>query len=179
MPIKNIPLSAKQREQLLGLGFNEEEINNETLIDITLWKQALSGNVSAINSIRAILQEQEVEQTEDPVIDLTEEVKREEEKILDSLEGLSETQKRVNAELVHNVAFMSVELKHLSLDIAKNGVKEKYKNGANQWGYKDRTEVKTYNNLIKSYQACMKQLNDLLNQNGFGSEYDEFDEFNK
>ena len=59
----------------------------------------------------------------------------------------------------------------------KNGVKEKYKNGANQWGYKDRSEVKTYNNMIKSYQSCMKQLNDLMLANNVGVENDGFDEF--
>ena len=33
-------------------------------------------------------------------------------------------------------------------------------------GYKDRTEVKTYNNMFKNYQSAMKQLNELLLANG-------------
>ena len=71
----------------------------------------------------------------------------------------------INQELIHNIAFQSVQLRHLSNYISKHGVKEKYKNGNNQWGYKDRTEVKTYNNMMKSYQSCMKQLTDLMNNN--------------
>ena len=170
-------MSSKQREQLINLGFKEEEINNQTLIDITLWKQALNGNVNALNTIRNMLDEQS--EVDEPIQDTTKEVEAEEKKILKALDGLTETQKKINAELIHNVAFQSVTLRHLTENIQKNGVKEKYKNGANQWGYKDRTEVKTYNNMIKSYQACMRQLNELVNSNGLGNNYDEFDEFNK
>lgn len=177
MAIKSIPLTAKQREQLLALGFKEEEINNQTLIDITLWKQALNGNVNALNTIRSMLDEQEEEI--EPIEDISKEVEKEEKKILKTLNSLTDTQKKINAELIHNVAFQSVTLRHLSNDIAKNGVKEKYKNGANQWGWKDRTEVKTYNNMIKSYQACMKQINDLLNDFGYNNEDDDFDNFNQ
>lgn len=43
-------------------------------------------------------------------------------------------------------------------------------------GYKDRTEVKTYNNMFKNYQSAMKQLNDLLTQQGTSYD-DEFDKF--
>ena len=43
-------------------------------------------------------------------------------------------------------------------------------------GYKDRAEVKTYNNMFKNYQSAMKQLNDLLIQSGT-SYNDDFDNF--
>ena len=69
-----------------------------------------------------------------------------------------------------------MQLRHLSNYIAIHGVKEKYKNGNNQWGWKDRTEVKTYNNMMKSYQSCMKQLNDLMANNYVGTNsLEEFD----
>ena len=56
-----------------------------------------------------------------------------------------------------------------------NGIKEEYKNGANQFGYKDSVEVKTYNAMIKNYMAVIKQLNDLLpNQNNLKDEFDRF-----
>lgn len=174
MRIKCVPLTVKQKEQLLSLGFKEEEINNQTLIDVTLWKQALSGNVKALNTIRELLSEQE-DTINESIEDITEEVKIEEKHLLKQLKGLPKDIKKINAELIHNVAFQSVQLRKLADNISKYGVKEKYKNGANQYGYKDRAEVKTYNIMIKNYQSCMKQLNDLLL--GKPTESNSFDEF--
>lgn len=176
--LKELPLTAKQKEQLIALGFNEEDIDNSTLIDVTLYKQALGGNVKALTEVKKML-EAKKEEPEGNVKDITNEVKKEEKKLLKSLDKLPKELIDANKELIHNVAFQSVELRYLTEDIAKNGVKEKYMNGANQWGWKDRAEVKTYNAMIKSYQSCMKQINDLLIANGYGDINDEFDEFNK
>lgn len=164
----NIALTEKQKEQLRQLGFKEEEMTPDTLVNIKLYQQALNGNVSAANSIKAILNSNEQDSKED-VVDLTKEVEKEEKKIIKLLDGLSKEILNINQELIHNVAFQSVQLRHLSNYIAIHGVKEKYKNGNNQWGYKDRTEVKTYNNMMKSYQSCMKQLNELVANNFIGS----------
>lgn len=164
----NITLTDKQKEQLRQLGFKEEEMTPDTLVNIKLYQQALNGNVSAANSIKSILNNNETD-TNEAVEDLTKEVEIEEQKIKKLLDGLSQEILNINQELIHNVAFQSVQLRHLSDYIAKHGVKEKYKNGNNQWGYKDRTEVKTYNNMMKSFQSCMKQLNDLLANNYIGS----------
>lgn len=158
-----ITLTEKQKDQLRQLGFKDEEMTPETLVNIKLYEQALHGNVTAINSIKNTFTNDE-EEKED-VEDLTKEVEKEEQKIVKQLEGLSKELLKINQELIHNVAFQSVQLRHLSNYIAIHGVKEKYKNGNNQWGWKDRTEVKTYNNMMKSYQSCMKQLNDLLLNN--------------
>lgn len=158
-----ITLTEKQKDQLRQLGFKDEEMTPETLVNIKLYEQALHGNVTAINSIKHTFTDDE-EEKED-VEDLTTEVEKEEKKIIQQLEGLSKELLKINQELIHNVAFQSVQLRHLSNYIAIHGVKEKYKNGNNQWGWKDRTEVKTYNNMMKSYQSCMKQLNDLLLNN--------------
>lgn len=170
-----IVLTDKQKEQLKLLGLKEEEMTPETLLNIKLYQQALKGNVSAANSIKSSLQsnaDDEKEETED----ITKEVEDEEQKIIKLLDGLSKEVLNINRELIHNVAFQSVQLRHLSNYIATHGVKEKYKNGNNQWGYKDRTEVKTYNNMMKSYQSCMKQLNDLFNNNFLGNGSFEDDE---
>lgn len=164
----NISLTEKQKEQLRQLGFKEEEMTPDTLVNLKLYQEALNGNVSAANAIKSILNSNEEEPNED-VIDLTKEVEEEENKIKKQLEGLSKEILNINQELIHNVAFQSVQLRHLSSYIAVHGVKEKYKNGNNQWGYKDRTEVKTYNNMMKSYQSCIKQLNDLVANNYIGS----------
>lgn len=160
----NISLTEKQKEQLSQLGFKEEEMTPELLVNIKLYQQALNGNVSAINSVKNILTNKEDEDIE-KIVDLSKEVNKEEKKIKEILKGLSKEILEINQELIHNVAFQSVQLRHLSDYIAKHGVKEKYKNGNNQWGYKDRTEVKTYNNMMKSYQSCMKQLTDIIQNN--------------
>lgn len=163
-----ITLTEKQKDQLRQLGFKEEEITPETLVNVRLYQEALNGNVSAANSIKAALNSNKEEEPES-IEDISKEVKKEEDKIKKLLEGLSDELLKINAELIHNVAFQSVQLRHLSDYIATHGVKEKYKNGNNQWGYKDTTEVKTYNNMIKSYQSCMKQLNELIANNYIGS----------
>jgi len=162
-----ITLTEKQKDQLRSLGFKEEEMTPETLVNIKLYEQALHGNVSAINSIRTTFTSDDTK--DEDIEDISKEVEKEEKKIIKQLEGLSKEVLNINMELIHNVAFQSVQLRHLSSYIAIHGVKEKYKNGNNQWGYKDRTEVKTYNNMMKSYQSCMKQLNDLLTNNYVGT----------
>ena len=160
----DIKLTDKQKEQLTNLGFKEEEMTPELLVNIKLYQQALSGNISAINSIKNVLSSQDDDE-EESIEDITKEVEKEEKKIKEQLKGLPKEILEINQELINNVAFQSVQLRHLSSYIAKHGVKEKYKNGNNQWGYKDRTEVKTYNNMMKSYQSCMKQLTDLMDHN--------------
>lgn len=170
-----IVLTDKQKEQLKLLGLKEEEMTPETLLNIKLYQQALKGNVSAANSIKSTLQNN-VDDEKEEAEDITKEVEDEEQKIIKLLDGLSKEVLNINRELIHNVAFQSVQLRHLSNYIATHGVKEKYKNGNNQWGYKDRTEVKTYNNMMKSYQSCMKQLNDLFNNNFLGNGSFEDDE---
>lgn len=173
--LMKITLTERQKQQLRELGFKEEEITPETLVNVRLYQEALNGNVSAANSIKQTLNQNEDEEPEE-VEDLTKEVKDEEHHIKELLKGLGPELLEINSELIHNVAFQSVQLRHLSDYIAINGVKEKYKNGKNQWGYKDRTEVKTYNNMMKSYQSCMKQLNDLMANNYVGTNsLEEFD----
>lgn len=170
-----ISLTDRQKQQLRDLGFKEEEITPETLVNVRLYQEALNGNVSAANSIRATLTQNHDEEPES-IEDLTKEVQAEEKRIKELLKNLGPELLEINGELIHNVAFQSVQLRHLSNYIAIHGVKEKYKNGNNQWGWKDRTEVKTYNNMMKSYQSCMKQLNDLMANNYVGgSSLEEFD----
>lgn len=170
-----ISLTESQKTQLRQLGFKDEEMTPETLVNIKLYEQALHGNVSAINSLRATFTNDDEEDTDD-IEDISKEVEQEEKKLIKSYNGLSKEKLELNKELIHNTAFQQVQLRHLSKDIAKNGVKEKYKNGNNQWGWKDRTEVKTYNNMMKSYQSCMKQLNELMdNECGTGGSLADFD----
>ncbi|MEE0929600.1 MAG: hypothetical protein UIM53_01210 [Acutalibacteraceae bacterium] len=172
--IVNIPIPDQVKDKLRRLGIEEKDVDNETAILVSLYQQALKGNVSAIDKIQKMFDAPEKE--DEKVKDITEDVKKEEKRILKALESLTPEQIKANKDFVHQLAFQSVTLKNLSDDIAKNGVKEKYKNGANQWGYKDRTEVKTYNNMFKNYQSAMKQLNDLLISSG-GNFNDGFESF--
>lgn len=81
-------------------------------------------------------------------------------------------------ELIKNASFMSVTLQDLSDVINEKGIKEKYKNGENQYGYKDSTENKTYDKMIKNYLATIKQLNDMLPKDSSPKNPDdEFDSF--
>lgn len=153
------------QKNLLKLGIQEDEINAETAINVSLYLQALKGNVTAINTLKKQFENQENILKEQKAKDITKLVKKEEKKIKKELTTLTEEQKKINNDLIHNIAFLSVTLRELTEDIAKNGVKEQYKNGLNQWGFKDRTEVKTYNNMFKNYQSSMKQLNDIIYQN--------------
>ena len=166
--LMKISLTEKQKDQLRELGFDENDMTPETLVNIKMYQEALKGSVSAANAIKNVLN-QGNEDKEESIEDLSKEVAQEEKKIIKTLDGLSNQVLEINKELIHNVAFQSVQLRHLSNYIAIHGVKEKYKNGNNQWGWKDRTEVKTYNNMMKSYQSCMKQLNDLLANNYIGN----------
>lgn len=168
--IVNIPIPDQVKEKLRKLGIKEKDVDNETAILVSLYQQALKGNVSAIDKIQKLFDTPEKE--EEKVKNITADVKKEERRILKALNSLTPKQLDANKDFIHQLAFQSVTLKNLSDDIAKNGVKEKYKNGANQWGYKDRTEVKTYNNMFKNYQSAMKQLNELL-QNSNGTLYDD------
>lgn len=79
--------------------------------------------------------------------------------------------------LIENAAFMYVTLKELTEIINTNGVKEQYKNGKNQYGYKDSTENKTYDKMIKNYNNTIKQLNDMLPKESEKKKDDGFDSF--
>lgn len=162
--IVNIPIPDQVKDKLRRFGIDEKDVDNETAILVSLYQQALKGNVSAIDKIQKMFNNTEIE--EEKAKDITEDVKKEERRIIKNLGSLTEEQIKANKDFIHQLAFQTVTLKNLSDDIAKNGVKEKYYNGANQWGYKDRTEVKTYNNMFKNYQSAMKQLNELLISSG-------------
>jgi len=173
--IDSIEIPDNMKAKLKSLGFKDEEINNETAVMVSLYQQALKGNVSAIKTINKMFTSTD-EKESDEDKDITKDVQKEEKRLLKIIDKLTKEQIDANKDFIHNLAFMSVTLKNLSNDIAKNGVKERYKNGANQWGYKDRTEVKTYNNMFKNYQSAMKQFNELLELNNINTN-DDFDTF--
>ena len=85
---------------------------------------------------------------------------QDEEKTL--LEFFNNTDNKLALRLIQKASFMHVILTELQDEINKNGVKELYQNGANQHGYKDSVEVKTYQTMIKNYAVVIKQLNEMI-----------------
>lgn len=130
--IKELPMPDMVKAKLLQFGIKEDDIDAESALIVSLYKQALEGKVSAIKEMQKMLGTVEQKQ-EEKIRDITKEVAKEEKRIKESLSKLSKEVLEANKDFIHQLAFMSVTLKDLSDDIAKNGVKEKYYNGANQW----------------------------------------------
>lgn len=106
-------------------------------------------------------------------------IKTEKEKFSSIIEVLDSNKQKIAANLIDNIAFVSVTLKDLRDHINAKGIKEEYKNGENQFGFKESVEVKNYNALLKNYLSCIKQLNDMLPPEIVVTEDDEFNEFQK
>lgn len=130
--IVNIPIPEKVKEQLIKLGINEADLDNETAVLVSLYQQALKGNVSAVDKMQKMFNNTYTKK-EDITKDITKEVAKEEKRLIESLSSLTEEQLNANKDFIHQLAFQTITLKNLADDIAKNGVKEKYYNGANQW----------------------------------------------
>lgn len=178
--IDSIEIPDSIRAKLQSLGLKDEEITQEAAVIVSIFQQAVKGNVSAgkylIEGLTNSLDRSKIKEDQEIKKDITKEIQKEEKRLLKIISNLSKEQIDANKDYIHNLAFMSVTLKDLSDNIAKNGIKEEYQNGANQWGFKDRTEVKTYNNMFKNYQSAMKQFNELLMMNNVSAS-DEFDSF--
>ena len=106
-------------------------------------------------------------------------VKAEKKKLLKILSKIDENLIKICDSLLENVAFMSVLLDDLVKTIKAQGVKEVYKNGRNQFGYKESVESQSYNKYMKSYQSSMKLLIDMLtkDESSNGSEVEELKEY--
>lgn len=89
---------------------------------------------------------------------------------------LDEDRKKAVEKLIANAAFMAITLEDLQEKINEKGCIEEYKNGANQCGYKESSEIKVYNSLIKNYNTTVKQLLDQLPKNDKNLQ-DDFDVF--
>lgn len=105
------------------------------------------------------------------------EIKAEKKKLLKILSKIDENLLKISDSLIENVAFLSVTLNGLIEIIKKQGVKETYKNGQNQFGFKESVESQAYNKYMKSYQSSMKLLIDMLSRNGLND--DETEELKK
>ena len=60
------------------------------------------------------------------------------------------------------MAFLTVTMEYLRESINREGTKEEYKNGENQYGRKAAADLQAYNSLIKNYNAVSDRLEKLL-----------------
>lgn len=103
-------------------------------------------------------------------------IKKEINKLKKILKTLDEDRKKAVEKLIENVAFMAATLEDLQVAINAKGCIEEYKNGENQSGFKESSEIKVYNSLIKNYNTSIKQLLDQLPDNAPPLE-DDFEQF--
>lgn len=89
-------------------------------------------------------------------------IKKEYEKLKNIFAEAPENKKTLLETAINNCAFMGVALRELKEEINKNGYVERYQNGENQFGIKDSSYVRAYNNMIKNYNASLKILLDNL-----------------
>lgn len=165
----------KVKAQLQNLGLSKKDINNETAIAVALYQQAIKGNVNAINTIRNMSPKDEKDSKEHQRENRTEYVDKEIKRLKELFKEIPQEKVELVEKLIQNAGFMSATLEELMQTINEKGVKEEYKNGANQFGYKDSVEVKTYNSMIKNYMAVIKQLSDLLpTETNLKDEFDRF-----
>lgn len=105
-------------------------------------------------------------------------VKSKQTKLKKLFKDIEENKQNLVESLIYNASFMSVKLEDLINYISDNGIKDEYKNGENQFGYKESVEMKTYNTIIKNYTNVIKQLTDLLPEKKQKEVEDELDKFN-
>lgn len=106
-------------------------------------------------------------------------IKAEKKKLLKILSKIDENLIKICDSLLENIAFMSVLLDDLIKTIKLQGVKEYYKNGQNQFGFKESVESQSYNKYMKSYQSSMKILIDMLtkDESSNGNEVEELKKY--
>lgn len=92
---------------------------------------------------------------------------------------LSLEKKKLIKKGIEQAVHMEVQLDELQTALEKVGFVEEYQNGNNQYGKKESTESKAYNQLMKNYTAVVKILLAELPRTTPVDEDDEFKEFLK
>lgn len=99
-------------------------------------------------------------------------------KIEEAIQNLPDNKKQIAEKLLSKAQFMNGELEKLQDILMVKGWTEEYKNGANQHGIKKSSEGEVYSTLIKSFNATMKQIADMIPEYE-KEELDELQEFFK
>lgn len=105
-------------------------------------------------------------------------IKKEKQKLTKILSKIDDNLLKICDSLIENIAFMSVTLDGLVETMKAKGIKEFYKNGKNQFGYKESVEVRVYNTMQKNYQSSIKVLIDMLTRgDSSGDEVEKLKEY--
>ena len=106
-----------------------------------------------------------------------ERVNKEEQRLKELFKSATKQEAELASTSIRNLAFTTVQLEDLQEEIYKNGVIEKYKNGENQWGYKQSSALQAYNNLMKTFITNVKLLSNDIFSNLSMEEKDELQMF--
>ena len=102
--------------------------------------------------------------------------KQEIKKMVDLSKGLTPYKKILCDTLIENIAFCIVQLEELRALIKIGGYIEKYKNGKNQYGYKESTLNKQYISTGKIYAVYLDKFREFtLETNSGGDSLDDYD----
>ena len=93
------------------------------------------------------------------------EIKKEITKLNKIFKNINEDKKKLCVNLIKNVAFMSVALADLQVEINKNGPIITGKNGIGFEVAQENPAQKSYNTMINRYTSVIKQLADMLPDN--------------
>lgn len=89
-------------------------------------------------------------------------IKKEVKRLNKSLTNLDNKRKITLKKLIEEIAFLSVTLEETRQIIIRDGIIEKYQNGANQHGVKRSAAVDVYDRFITSYSKIIDQINKAL-----------------
>ena len=112
-------------------------------------------------------------------------IKKEEKRIIKYLQNKAIDKDKLNIalDLIKDIAYMTVKTAELKQDVDTYGMVEEYQNGANQKGRKKSACFEAYLNMTKQKSALIKQLTDLLPDEGLynpatpAETEDDFDKF--
>lgn len=93
-------------------------------------------------------------------------------------ENVKENNKVLMNGLIEQACFMYVQLVDLNEKIEKNGVVENFKQGKQEF-QRESPASKTYNAMVKNYNATIKQLSEFIPPGQTPKFDDEFEEFKK
>ena len=91
-----------------------------------------------------------------------EEIKREYSRLMTLFKGANPAAVALERKTIARTAFLAITIDRLEKDIAENGYREEYTNGANQRGYKKSVAADMLPNYTKLYFSAVKELREAL-----------------
>ena len=88
-------------------------------------------------------------------------IKREKSRLRGIFKDLDKNKLKSVEKLIETAAFMAISLRELEDVINAEGYIDEYQNGKDQYGTKERPEVKIHLAMTKNFTAIIKQLADL------------------